>query len=246
MEQNASNAAWMVSYDTADPTSYLAQTNRLGFGKFYDTIRVYINTELDAFTAQLADPAQLLAVEFAALFGNTTLAYKYDASWEDVATVWADPTAPLPVAKRNITVIASDVFQPPLAWGQQRGLFQEVHVHDFNAPVIPVDLATRMAEAHILAAVSCARYFNSELTLQRLIMQFLGDRKIPKIAFWTNALAVKVHNLSPEALFAGIPGWTAKTHFVKAFDLTPEEIATRTDGGTEHWQQLFIVRFHAL
>lgn len=183
----------------------------------------------------------LRAVEFGALYGNSTLAYKYGMDWDKTVAVWRDPKAPL-TPRFNVHVTASDISVPALEYGLKRGIYDAVHAHDFNK-VLPRDLTDAVMDADVMFCLMSTNYLKL-IQWQRMCLQFLGDRSKPKLLCWNVVCAFDQRNLTPEVLFSALKNWTATSHFIKHRNFSDEERAAH-GGCRESWTMMYVVRFEA-
>jgi len=188
----------------------------------------------------MANRSSLSAVEFGALYGNTTLAYKFNKGWDETTKIWADDAAPL-VPRHSIHVMASDISGPALEYGLRRGIFNDICVHDFKP--FPPELSAAVADADMLFCLMATNYLKT-LQWQRICLQFLGDRTKPKMLVYNVVAAFDKRNLSPEVLFASIKNWRASTHFIKHRNFSDEERPAHHNC-RESWTLTYVVRFEA-
>lgn len=243
--------SYAEEYDSNDPRTYIAEFGHdgpaRGFGRGHDEIMPLMLNQLEAWLERTGGARPLKTVEYAALFGNSTMAYKYGCTWTDVERIWTTPD-PLPSPRFDIEVVAVDKTVTRLKWGTERGLFAQAFGHDFNEPLIPTAVCQQMIDADLLVMMFCAAYIRRPLSFQRMVLQFLGNRTKPKLLMWTDSPPFMGNrNMSPEALFAGLPGWTTCLHhFFFHRYLTDAETAQRGDGAREFWQNLYVVQFEAM
>lgn len=234
------NEAWDDVYDEGSPARYFQDLFTKDHAMWHDQLVELFAAELDAFVERTGGERELLAVEFAALYGNATMAYKYGLRAHDVERAWHEDEW-LPAPRHNIRVVASDLDEKRLQYGLRRGLFAEVHAHDLNEPVLPEALARHMAQADVLVWMLGAYYMQLPLYWQRMVLQFLSDRRREKLVVYTDSPPFQPANFSPEALFAGVPGWTSVKRFMKVRNFS----LARPEGATEFWMNVYVVRFRA-
>ncbi|MGI9164527.1 MAG: hypothetical protein ACR2JI_16640 [Mycobacterium sp.] len=231
---------WGDIYFAPTPVPFFTAFTPYDYGHYHDRF-------LEIFSAYLhnhhPDRTECLKfVEIGASYGNTTLAYKCGYDWSTTGQIWSDDTVPL-LPMRNVHVTAVDMSAPALRYGQARGIFDDVMVHDFNAH-LPEILTAILHDADALVLIMVSSYFEA-LPFQRLCLNFLGDREKQKTIAYNVSCAFNSQNLSPEHLFAGIKNWTTSTHFTKHRDFTESESALH-HGCKESWSYTYLVNFDAV
>lgn len=236
----ATKQHWGDIYISSTPVPYYDTMTPFDYGHYHDRFLEIVTSTMDAHHPER--DRQLSVVEVGSSYGNTTLAYKCNYNWEQTGQVWKDDSLPLqPV--RDVRVTAVDMSGPALQYGLNRGVFDSILMHDFNR-FPPTELVTSLDAADCLVMIMISSYIKT-LPLQRLVYNFLGDRSKKKLFFFNDTCAFDTRNLSPEALFAGIKQWTAKSYFNKHRDFTEEERSSR-HGCKESWTYTYVVVFDAI
>jgi len=231
---------WGDIYTYPTPMPYFTTMTPYDYGHYHDRFLEMFSTLLEK---QFPDRSKRLdVVEVGSSYGNTTLGYKCGYDWKTTGEVWENDNIPLkPI--RDVNVTAVDMSRPALDYGLNRGIFDTVIVHDFNA-YLPTHLVTSLDSADVLVLIMISSYIKT-LPFQRLCLHFLGDRQKKKVIAYNDTCAFDSRNLSPEALFAGIKNWTTSTHFNKHRNFTESESAMR-HGCKESWSYTYLVTFEAL
>lgn len=232
---------WTSTYTSTEPNLYIKALEPLDYGHFQGRLLNIITPVLDNF----CEPGEKYkATEFGALYGNSTLAYKFGLNWDESVKVWLDDDHPIH-ARHDITVVASDISKPALEYGKQRGIYDEICVHDFNEPKMPDMLLRSVYEGHMLFILMSTNYLTTE-AFQRMLVNFLGDRSSDKLLVYNVVCAFDTRNLSPEALFGPtIKDYDVESHFVKHRNFSMEESKARNNC-KESWSLLYVVKFDSI
>ncbi len=231
---------WGNIYIEPTPVPYYTTMTPYDYGHYHDRFLEMFTPILDKNFPDRAN--NLDVVEIGTSYGNTTLAYKCGLDWAGCGKVWSDDSITL-VPTRTVNVTAVDMSSPALTYGLNRGIFDTIVVHDFNA-YPPAALVQSLDNADVLVLIMISSYIKT-LPLQRLCFNFLADRRKKKVIAYNDTCAFDSRNLSPEALFAGIKNWTTSTHFTKHRNFTESESALR-HGCKESWSYTYIVTFDAI
>lgn len=235
---------WHALYSCRHPRLYYAAMNETDYGQYQDRFVEFIVPALDEAFGREPDRC-VHVVEFGALFGNTTLAYRNGLDWKQTyELVWQhsdDDQKPHTVpALRNMHVTGVDLAASALQYGLERGVFDEIVVQDFNGP-LSADLIGRLERCDFLALVMVSSYIKTEALL-RICDIFLRDRTKTKVYVFNDVCAYVDRNVTPEVIFHDYKNWTSKTFFNKSRDFTEEESALR-HGCKEAWTYTWVVTF---
>lgn len=162
-------------------------------------------------------------MELGSSYGNTTLAYKCGYKWDDACKAWLDMAKPLDKFV-DVHVNAVDLSNEALAYGKERGIFDETMQHDFSQPYTP-EIAAKLQEADFVTSIMTTFYIPTERWMEGCY-KFLSDRSKPKLLVYNVMQSFDQRNLTPELLFAGISNWTAQSSFNKHRNFTEIEQAS--------------------
>lgn len=229
-------ADWGSIYTDPTPLPYFQVMSPTDYGHYQDRFLEIITNLLKKHTDE---DSLLNVIEIGASYGNTTLAYRCGLNWQQTGKFWEDESlAMAPVRKMRVTALDSSV--PALNYGLRRQVFDAVIAHDFNSN-LTTELNSLLGEGDLLVLIMISSYIKT-LSLQRICFSFLSDRSKQKIIAYNDTCAFDSRNLSPEALFAGVKGWTTSTHFTKHRNFTEEE-SVHQHGCKESWSYTYVVVF---
>eukprot|EP00293_Proteomonas_sulcata_P015989 CAMPEP_0184299880 /NCGR_PEP_ID=MMETSP1049-20130417/10410_1 /TAXON_ID=77928 /ORGANISM="Proteomonas sulcata, Strain CCMP704" /LENGTH=234 /DNA_ID=CAMNT_0026610443 /DNA_START=48 /DNA_END=749 /DNA_ORIENTATION=+ len=221
-------------YYNQTPAQYISVLTPLDYGHYHDRLNVMIHDEM------LALNDQVVSVELGSSYGNTTISYRCGYDWEKTSEFWLDDSKPVE-DKRPIKVIGVDISAEALQFGKDRGIFQEIVVHDFKDPFgEKIDFTN----SNMMISIMTTYYIPTERWLEACY-KFLADRSQPKLLVYNMLMAFDKRNWSPEVLFAGVPGWRSSTSFDKHRNFSETEKETRK-GCNEAWTLTYFVHFDAL
>eukprot|EP00286_Rhodomonas_abbreviata_P011604 CAMPEP_0181317644 /NCGR_PEP_ID=MMETSP1101-20121128/16582_1 /TAXON_ID=46948 /ORGANISM="Rhodomonas abbreviata, Strain Caron Lab Isolate" /LENGTH=314 /DNA_ID=CAMNT_0023425059 /DNA_START=205 /DNA_END=1148 /DNA_ORIENTATION=- len=228
-------------YDDVTPRSYIEELAPTNYGEYHTRFSELATEEVAKFR-QVSMSSPMRAVDMGSAYGNTTLAWRCGYDWKATSEVWLNDSKPLKMSV-DCHVTGVDCSAVAVDYGKKRGIFEDIIVHDFRHSV-PAELGQVIEEADFMTFIMAIYFCPTEKFLEKCF-KFLSDRSKPKLLAYNVAMAFDTRNLSPEVIFASVPGWKVRSSFNKHRNLTELEQATR-HGCTEAWTMTYFVHFDAI